>query len=189
MTTDTIDDLLEYDIDDLTSRAAALGTDARNALLIAAADALSRPALTSRLKLLRFIQALAAPTEPSVGNPAVKAGVIALITAAHADDPTERLTALRALAVVASRAGELNLALTHSMLATFEHARIDSSSEIRAFANEILSADNSVFRQLISLEAVTAGAGKLGLYLETLIDSAHTVLDAAERGRDKKPGG
>lgn len=153
MTTETIDDLLERDIDDLTSLAARLPPDERNALLTAAAEALARPTVSFRLKLLTFVQALAAASEPSLSGSAVNAGALALIAAAHAQNRMERLTALRALAVVVSRAGELNVPLTHSVLAAFERARIDSSSEIRDFANEILATENPVFRQLISSEA------------------------------------
>lgn len=184
MTTATIDDLLALDIDDLTSMADDLSPDARNALLASAARALGRPALASRLKLLRSVQALAATSEPTLSHETTEAVAVRLITGAHADDPTERLAALRALAVVALGARDLSLALTHPILATFEHARIDSSSEIRDFANEILSPENPVFRELIALEAAAAGEGTLGLFLETLIDSANAILVSESFARD-----
>lgn len=157
MTTETIDVLLERDIDDLTAAAGRLRADERNTLLVSAAEALGRD-LPHRLKLLRFVQALAAAPEPTLNHRAVETGAQALIAAAHAPDSTERLTALRALAVVASRAHELHVPVTHSMLATFEHARIDASPAVRDFANNILSTENPVFRQLISLEAATSYA-------------------------------
>jgi hypothetical protein len=176
MTTATIDDLLRLDIDDLTTVAGDLPPDARNSLLASAAQALSRPTLQSRLKLLRFVQALAATAEPSLTHATTEAVAVRLITEAHADDPTQRLAAIRGLAVLALGARDLSLALTHPMLATFEHARIDSLGEIRDFANEILSPENPVFRRLISLEAAAAGAGTLDLFLETLIDHANAIL-------------
>lgn len=148
MCTETLDNLLGSDIDDLTALAGEVRSDARNALLTAAAEALARPDLPSRLKLIRFVQALAAAAESSLNHPAAEGVTVPLITAAHADDPTERLAALRALAVVASQTEAANPALTHSILATFEHARVDANDEIRAFAGEILSAGNPVFRQL-----------------------------------------
>jgi hypothetical protein len=183
MSTQTLDELLVSDIDDLTELSSTIGSDARHALLSAAAEALGRPDLPSRFKLIRFVQALAA-SEPTFSDSAAESVAVPLITAAHANDPTERLAALRCLAVVTSRTETRNLALTHSILATFEHARIDSSPEIRAFANELLSADNPVFRRLIAVEAATAGAGKMALLLETLLDSAHTMLD----GEGGNPG-
>ena len=152
MTRATIDDLLELDIDDLTTMADDLPPDARNSLLTSAARALGRPS-ASRLKLLRSVQALAATSEPTLSRETTEAVAVGLITGARADDPAERLAALRALAVVAVNARDL--ALTPLMLATFEDARIDSSSEIRDFANEILSPENPVFRELIALERTT----------------------------------
>ena len=185
MSTQTLDELLVSDIDDLTALSSGLGSDARHALLSAAAEALGRPDLPSRLKLIRFVQALAA-SERALSDSVAESVAVPLITAAHADDPTERLAALRCLAVVTSQTETTNLALTHSILATFEHARIDSSLEIRAFASELLSADNPVFRRLIAVEAATAGAGKMALFLETLLDSAHTMLNAETDGSDAK---
>lgn len=185
MSTQTLDELLVSDIDDLTALSSGIGSDARHALLSAAAEALGRPDLPSRLKLIRFVQALAA-SERALSDSAAESVAVPLITAAHADDPTERLAALRCLAVVTSQTETTNLALTHSILATFEHARIDSSPEIRAFANELLSADNPVFRRLIAVEAAMAGAGKMALFLETLLDSAHTMLNAETDRSDAK---
>jgi hypothetical protein len=161
MSTETLEDLLTRDIDDLTLLAGQVQPDARNALLTAAAKALTLPDGPYRLKLIRFVQALAATSDAALNGAAVESVAVPLITRAHTDDPVERLAALRALAVVTFRAESTNVALTHSILATFEHARIDSASDIRALAGQILSPDNPVFRQLISGEAAMAGAGKM----------------------------
>jgi hypothetical protein len=99
MSTATIANLLEQDVDDLTSTANDLEPKARNELLTLAAKALIGPAQPTRLKLLRFVQALAAAGN-YLTSPELEEITIGLITAAHVDDPTERLAALRALAVV-----------------------------------------------------------------------------------------
>lgn len=169
--TETLTDLLVDDIDDLTSLAVGLAPDRRNALLMSAADLLARPAHQFRFKLIGFIQALAATRDSTLNGQAAEKAAIALIPAAHATDPRERLAALRALAVVIAHTEDVNLALAHSILATFEHARIDSSREVAAFAAEILSDDNPVFRRLISFEAATADAGKMASFLQGLLGS------------------
>jgi len=155
MSTATIASLLEQDIDDLTSTAGELEPAVRNELLALAAKTLAGPTQSTRLKLLGFVQALAAAGN-RLRSPELEEIAIGLITAAHADDPTERLAALRALAVVVFRAENVNPELTHSVLAAFERARIDSAGEIRAFANEILAPDNPLFRQLMAVESATA---------------------------------
>jgi hypothetical protein len=168
---ETLTDLLVDDIDDLTTRAAGLPPNRRNALHTLAADVLARPAHPFRFKLILFIQALAATREPALNRHAAEKAAVALIPCAHADDASERLAALRALAVVVAHTDDVNLALAHSILATFEHARIDSSREVSAFAAEMLSADNRVFRRLISFEAATADAGKMASFLQSLLGS------------------
>jgi hypothetical protein len=137
MTTQTLDELLVSDIDDLTELAANVRPDARSALLYAVAEGLRRPALQSRLKLIRFVQALAASSD-SLDDAVADSVVVPLIAATHADDPTERLAALRSLAVVAAHMHTTSPALRRSVLPTFEEARSDSVSEIRALANELL---------------------------------------------------
>jgi hypothetical protein len=168
MKTETLDDLLTRDIDDLMALAVDLRPDARSAMLAAAAERLSSPALPFRMKLIGFVQALASLPNGMHADPAEHIAA-ALITAAHADDPAERLAALRALALVALHTQHRNVALAHSMLATFEHARIDSSSEIRAFAGEIRSPENPVFRRLIAIETDMAGAGEMPMFLEAVL--------------------
>jgi hypothetical protein len=172
MSTETLENLLARDIDDLTSLAAGTQSDSRNALLRMAAEALARPDGPYRLKLIRFVQALAAASGATLSGRAAEGIAVPLIAGTHSDDPTERLAALRALAVVTSHAESTALALAHSILATFEHARLDSSADIRALAGEILSTDHPVFRQLISGEASMAGAG-IGASIPAVRDRRH----------------
>jgi len=148
MSTETLDSLLRNDIDDLTALACDARSDERNALLAVAATALVRGRTPSRLKLIRFVQALAATTDAPLRPHAGEAVLAPLITATHSADAVERLAALRALAVVAAHTEAPNAALMHSILTAFEHARLDADAEIRAFAGEILSAGNPVFSQL-----------------------------------------
>jgi hypothetical protein len=139
----------------LTAFATHIQAEERNALLLEVAEALNRPALSGRLKLIGFVQALVA-FAGSLSGTVAESVAIPLIAAAHADDPTERLAALRSLAVLASKTQSVNSALTHSILETFEQARMDSFREIRALANEILAAGNPVFRRLHAMEAPSA---------------------------------
>lgn len=168
MKTETLDDLLTRDIDDLIALAVDLRPDVRSALLAAAADRLASHALPFRMKLIGFVQALASVPGSMSAEPAERIAA-ALIPSAHTDDPAERLAVLRSLALVALHMPHRNLALAHSMLATFEHARIDSSSEIRAFAEEVLSPKNPVFRQLIAVENDTARAGEMPTFLDAVL--------------------
>jgi hypothetical protein len=152
MSTQTLDELLVSDIDDLTLLAATVRSDARNALLYSVAEALQNPAVPSRLKLIGFLQALAASAH-SLDDSVTESVAMPLIKAAHADDPAERLAALRSLAVVASHV-HANLAFTHSILATFERLRLDSSLDVSSLATELSSADNPVYRRLAAVASV-----------------------------------
>jgi hypothetical protein len=149
MAPQTIDDLLASDADDLTALATSLDVDARIDLLRSSAQVLSRAGMPFRQKLLGFIQALASPDDGELsGVPDILAR--ALIATAHADDPSDRLAALSALAVVTAHARRLTVEMADAILATFEHARKDSSSEIRDFADEVLSTGNYVCRVLLT---------------------------------------
>ena len=150
-----LEELLKSDIDDLTALATHIQAEQRDALLLGIAEALKLPVLSGRQKMIGFVQALAAYGEP-LGGAITESVAVPLIAAAHADDPAERLAALRGLAVVTSKTQAVNSALTHSILKTFEQARMDSSREIRALANEILLAGNPVFRRLTAMEATSA---------------------------------
>jgi hypothetical protein len=155
MAPQTIDDLLASDADDLTALATNLDADVRIDLLRSSAQVLSRSGMPFRQKLLGFIQALASPDEGELsGVPDVLAR--ALITTAHADDPSDRLAALSALAVVTAHTRSLSVAIADAILATFEHARKDTSTEVRDFADEVLSTGNYVCRVLLTSSSQTS---------------------------------
>lgn len=157
MNSQTFGRLLTRDIDDLTALAGRLDHDSRSALLKSAAEALSDRRRPFRLKLVRFVQALASPEEGYIQSDAANEAASALIQTAHADDPGDRLAALRALAVVIANVQMVEEMLARSILATFEQARTDSSDEIRRFADEVLSQD---YLSKI-LTAPTGNAGEL----------------------------
>lgn len=146
-----IAELLDRDVDDLTTLAAETDSATRDDLLASAARAIARPSI-ARLKAIALIQALAALSREDLS--AKVAGPIAasLITATRADDPSERLGALRALAVVVNRSQVLDASMAHAVLATLERARVDSKLEIRTFADEVLSPGSRVFHRLIAPE-------------------------------------
>ena len=150
MNTESIDDLLTRDIDDLTEIAGQLDSATRTELLCDAATALSRSSLPLRLKLIRFVQALAASDDASVDAHATDRAARALVAAVHGDDPTDRLAALRALAVIVANAPKLSDSMAHSVLTALEEARDDSSSEVRDLADELASDGNYIFERLIA---------------------------------------
>jgi hypothetical protein len=149
MAPQTIDDLLARDVDDLTALATNLDADIRIDLLKSSAQVLSRGGMPYRQKLLGFIQALVSPDEGEL-NRVPEILIRALISTAHADDPSDRLAALSALAVVTAQTRRRSVAMADAILATFEHARKDTSSEIRDFADEVLSPGNYVCRVLLT---------------------------------------
>ena len=148
MNSQTFDQLLTRDIDDLTELAGELDRDSRSALLKSAAGALSDPRGPFPLKLVRFVQALASPEEGYIRSDDAEGAASALIQTYHVDDPRDRLAALRALSVVIANVEVVEKPLARSILTTFEQARRDSSLEVREFADEILTGENDVFQIL-----------------------------------------